>query len=123
MNPRLETARNSEPARRAEVSHQRPARAVCHEGAYSSYAFRGSDIRRPMGTHDLRVRLAQIAQREGRPHEAATLYAQVLRGNPYLVEAWCGLSQTVSESEQALYCLKRVLALNPCHTGARRQLE
>jgi hypothetical protein len=41
-----------------------------------------------MGTHDLRLRLAEIAARDHRQHEAAHLYAQVLKSNPYLVEAW-----------------------------------
>jgi hypothetical protein len=36
-----------------------------------------------MGTHDLRLRLAQVSEREGRRHEAARMYAQVLCGNAH----------------------------------------
>ena len=76
-----------------------------------------------MGTHDLRLRLALTAQREGRQDEAAALYAQVLQGNPYLVEAWWGLSQTTADPEHALYCVKRVLAIAPHHTEAIQRLK
>jgi tetratricopeptide (TPR) repeat protein len=76
-----------------------------------------------MGTHDLHLRLAQIAEREGQRHKAAGLYAQSLCGDPYLVEAWWGLSQTVCDPEHALYCLKRVLTLAPHHTQARQHLN
>jgi hypothetical protein len=75
-----------------------------------------------MGTHDLRLRLASRAAREGRRAEAASLFAQVLTGNPYLAEAWWGLSQTVDEPDRARYCLERVLVLEPGHTEARAAL-
>ena len=76
-----------------------------------------------MGTHDLRLRLAEMAAREGRLGEAEHLYAQVLHGNPYMVEAWWGLSQIVSEPERVAYCLQRVLALSPGFTEANNQLH
>ena len=75
-----------------------------------------------MGTHDLRTRLARIAAQEGRLEEAAHLYAQVLDGNPYCVEAWWGLSEVVDTREQALYCVQRVLHLDPRHPAARERL-
>jgi hypothetical protein len=66
-----------------------------------------------VGTHDLRVRLAQIAAQEGRTAEAAHLYAQVLTSNPACVDAWWGLSAVVETPERALYCVLRALELNP----------
>ena len=68
-----------------------------------------------MGTHDLRIRLAQIAAQEGRPQEAVHLYAQVLAGNPYQPEAWYGLSRVVAEPERAAYCLQRVVDISPSY--------
>ena len=75
-----------------------------------------------MGTHDLRLRLAQLAEREGKRCKAANLYAQVLQGNPYIVEAWWGLSQTVKDVDRQQYCLERVIALTPDFTPARCRL-
>ena len=69
------------------------------------------------------MRLAQISEREGRRNEAATRYAQVLRGDPYEVAAWWGLSQTIANAEYALYCVKRVLAIDPGHAEAKQHLN
>ena len=76
-----------------------------------------------MGTHDLHLRLAQLAAKAGRRTEAAGAFAQVLHGNPYDMEAWWGLSQAVNDWEREAYCLKRVLALAPYHVAARQRLE
>jgi hypothetical protein len=76
-----------------------------------------------MRTQDLRLRLARTAQRQGRNDHAATLYAQVLCANPYVVEAWWGLSQIVCDPDRVLFCLKRVLDLEPCHAEARCRLD
>lgn len=75
-----------------------------------------------MGTHDLRLRLAQRAAQEGRTHEAAHLYAQVLQGNPYLPEAWWGLSQVVDDPAREVYCLQRVISLSPNFAEAQERL-
>ena len=76
-----------------------------------------------MPTFDLTLRLAQIAEHNGRRDEAASHYAEILRGNPYLIEAWWGLSQTVDNAEHVQYCLGRVLAITPYHSvmGQRRK--
>ena len=71
-----------------------------------------------MGTHDLRVRLADIAAQQGRCKEAIHLYAQVLEGNPYQPEAWHGLSRVVADPERAAYCRQRLLALSPDYPHA-----
>ncbi len=76
-----------------------------------------------MGTHDLRLRMADRAAHEGRKREAAHLYAQVLQGNPYLPEAWWGLSQVIEDPDRVVYCLRRVVALAPNFTEASERLR
>jgi len=76
-----------------------------------------------MATYDLTMRLAQIAEHEGRRDMAAFLYAEVLCGYPQLIEAWWGLSQTIDDTDQIQYCLGRVLAIKPYYSHEAPRLK
>ena len=61
--------------------------------------------------------------REKRHKEAAQTLAQYLRINPKSEEAWFLYSFTIQDPAKKIYCLERVLELNPDNIKARDRLE
>jgi hypothetical protein len=60
---------------------------------------------------------------EGRQNEARSLLAGYLKKEPRSERAWWLMSFAVTEQNQKVDCLNRVLALNPTHEDARSRLD
>jgi tetratricopeptide (TPR) repeat protein len=65
---------------------------------------------------------ATVAIRARRLEEARKLLIEAVRQNPRHEEAWLTLASVVTDMDQALDCLKRVLALNPNNARAQEWL-
>lgn len=61
--------------------------------------------------------------REGNKQQAAPLLEEYLRGNINSARGWWALSFAVSEVEEQIECVERVLKLSPSHTAAQARLE
>jgi peroxiredoxin len=66
---------------------------------------------------------AEQLLREGKKQQAAPLLEEFLRGNINSARGWWALSFAVSDVEEQIECVERVLKLNPTHTGAQARLE
>ncbi len=66
---------------------------------------------------------AVIAIDEDRLDEAKHLLLEVVRDNPQHERAWFWLAGVVTDLEQTVQCLQRVLSLNPNNTSAREWLS
>jgi hypothetical protein len=60
---------------------------------------------------------------EGRQREARSLLAGYLKSQPRSERAWWLMSFAVTEQNQKVDCLQRVLAINPDHEDARSRLD
>jgi hypothetical protein len=68
------------------------------------------------------IRAGITAVKSGDLTRAASLFAQVVKANPASERGWFLLGMSCSTLEQREYCLRRVLAINPNHSEARKQL-
>lgn len=66
---------------------------------------------------------AEQLLREGKKQQAAPLLEEYLRGNINSARGWWALSFAVSEVEEQIECVERVLRLNPTHAAAHARLE
>jgi tetratricopeptide (TPR) repeat protein len=73
------------------------------------------DIEESLSQADLYIRQNQVAQ-------ARTILGQILRDNPQNEEAWILSAQVSDKPEQAIYCLRQALGINPA-SRARLLLE
>jgi len=62
------------------------------------------------------------AARSGDRTRAASLFAQVVKIDPSSEQGWFYLGMCCSAADQREYCFRRVLALNPDHLDAKKQL-
>ena len=62
------------------------------------------------------------AVKSGDLTRAASLFAQIVKENPSSERGWFLLGMSCATLEQREYCLRRVLAINPNHSDARKQL-
>jgi pimeloyl-ACP methyl ester carboxylesterase len=62
------------------------------------------------------------AARSGDRTRAASLFAQVVKLNPSSEQGWFYLGMCRSAPDEREYCFRRVLALNPNHLDAKREL-
>ena len=74
-------------------------------------------------TSDDLLKKAQNASRLGDRQAAATLFARQVQANPASEEAWLGLGLALEDSGKRLFCLNRVLELNPENQAARQALD
>ena len=63
------------------------------------------------------------AIQEGRLVQAAAIFAGVVKADPASEQGWFWLGQCCTSREQSEYCYRRVLALNPAHAEAKRELD
>ena len=68
------------------------------------------------------IKAGIIAVKSGDLPRAASLFAQVVKTNPSSERGWFLLGMSCATLEQREYCLRRVLAINPNHADARKQL-
>ena len=69
------------------------------------------------------LRAGIAAAKAGDSARAAALFAQAVKEDPRSEQGWFLLGSYSAAPERREYCFRRVLALNPSHTDARRQLE
>ncbi len=62
------------------------------------------------------------AAKSGALDKAASLLAQAVKANPASVEGWYWLGRSLFAPDRREYCFRRVLALDPSHSGARQEL-
>lgn len=62
------------------------------------------------------------ALQSGNRTHAASLFAQLVREHPASEQGWYLLGMSVSSKDQREYCFRRVLALNPKNSDAKKQL-
>jgi tetratricopeptide (TPR) repeat protein len=72
---------------------------------------------------DEKLREAESLYKEGNKAQAAKLLAEIVRQDPNNYMAWYGLALSLDEYDKIIYCLKKVLSLNPSHQKARQLLE
>lgn len=75
-----------------------------------------------MTTDDL-LRAGIEAARAGDLERAANYFAHVVQADPASEKGWYGLGMCLTQPERRVFCLRRVLALNPNHMQARAQLD
>jgi tetratricopeptide (TPR) repeat protein len=65
---------------------------------------------------------ATAAIKANQPEQARRLLVEVVRANPRHEQAWLALASVLTDMDQAIDCLKRVLALNPDNATAKEWL-
>ncbi|UCD41258.1 MAG: hypothetical protein JSV69_11855, partial [Chloroflexota bacterium] len=58
----------------------------------------------------------------GENQKAAKLFAALVIEQPYNASAWYGLALCLEDTEKQIYCLQKVLSINPNHTNARQMI-
>lgn len=61
--------------------------------------------------------------KKGDKAQASKLLAEIVRQEPNNSVAWYGLALCLDERDKKIYCLKKVLSLDPTHEKARQLLE
>jgi len=72
---------------------------------------------------DKLIRAGVAASKAGDKVTAAVLFSRVVQEDPRSVDGWLWLGKSVSQSDEQIYCFRRVLKLDPAHLEARLQLE
>jgi hypothetical protein len=60
---------------------------------------------------------------KGDKSQASKLFAEIVRHEPNNSVAWYGLALCVDDPERKIYCLQRVLSLDPSNQKARQRLD
>lgn len=71
---------------------------------------------------EARLRAGVEAARSGDTAKARAILSKVVLEKPRSVQAWWYLGQVVEDTNQRIYCYKKVLNLDPSHPGARAKL-
>lgn len=71
---------------------------------------------------EARLRAGVEAARAGDIAKARAILSKVVLEMPRSVHAWWYLGQVVEDTNQRIYCYKKVLNLDPSHAGARAKL-
>jgi hypothetical protein len=61
--------------------------------------------------------------KQGKKSQAAVLLGEIVREDPKNSNAWYGLALSLDEPEKQIFCLKKVVALEPSHQKARQLLD
>ena len=71
---------------------------------------------------DEKLKEAESLYKEGNKAQAAKLLAEIVRQDPNNYMAWYGLALSLDEYDKKVYCLKKVVSLNPSHQKAHQLL-
>jgi hypothetical protein len=71
---------------------------------------------------EARLRAGVAAARAGEIAKARAILSKVVLEKPRSIHAWWYLAQVVEDTNQRIYCYKKVLNLDPSHAGARAKL-
>jgi hypothetical protein len=71
---------------------------------------------------EARLRAGIEAARAGEIAKARAILSKVVLEKPRSIHAWWYLGQVVEDTNQRIYCYKKVLNLDPTHAGARAKL-
>lgn len=61
--------------------------------------------------------------KQGNKSQAANLLGEIVRQDPNNSVAWYGLALSLDEPDKKIYCLKKVISLDPSHEKAQQLLE
>ncbi len=70
-----------------------------------------------------RMRKAVMLYKQGKKERAAKLLQQIVLEDPSNPTAWYGLALSLEDVEKKIYCLKRVVSLDPSHEKAQKLLS
>ncbi len=70
-----------------------------------------------------KLKQAVLLYKQGNKSQAATLLGEIVRQDPNNSNAWYGLALSLDEPDKKIFCLKKVIALEPSHQKARQLLE
>ena len=76
-----------------------------------------------MNTSEELIQESITEYKSGNKNTAKRLLASVVKKEPDNARAWYLLSQAVDKKEQAIYCLSRVLKINPDNSQAKNRLR
>lgn len=74
---------------------------------------------------DAQQRLAEAIEhgRAGRKSQAQVILAQLIKEDPRFADAWLWMAACFDDPQKQIYCLNKVLEINPQHPRARQALE
>jgi len=70
-----------------------------------------------------KLKQAVLLYKQGNKPQAARLLGEIVRQDPNNSNAWYGLALSLDEKDKKIFCLKKVLALDPSHQKAIQILE
>ncbi|MEP0824820.1 MAG: hypothetical protein HRF40_04985, partial [Nitrososphaera sp.] len=70
-----------------------------------------------------KLKQAVLLYKQGNKPQAAILLGEIVRQDPNNSNAWYGLALSLDEPDKKIFCLKKVIALEPSHQKARQLLE
>lgn len=73
--------------------------------------------------NDDKLRQAVSLYKQGNKLQAANLLGEIVRQDPNNFNAWYGLALSLDDVDKKIFCLKKVIALEPSHQKARQLLE
>jgi hypothetical protein len=73
--------------------------------------------------NDDRLKQAVSLYKQGNKSQAAILLGEIVRQTPNDINAWYGLALSLDEPDKKIFCLKKVVDLEPSHEKARQLLE
>jgi hypothetical protein len=70
-----------------------------------------------------KLKQAVSLYKQGNKSQAANLLGEIVRQDPNNSVAWYGLALSIDEPDKKIYCLKKVISLDPTHEKAKQLLE
>lgn len=70
-----------------------------------------------------KLKQAELLYKQGNKSQAANLLGEIVRQDPNNSSAWFGLALSIDESDKKIFCLKKVVALEPSHQKALQLLK
>ena len=70
-----------------------------------------------------KLKQAVLLYKQGNKPQAAILLGEIVRQDPNNSNAWYGLALSLDEKDKKIFCLKKVLTLEPSHQKAIQLLE
>lgn len=73
--------------------------------------------------NDDKLKQAVSLYKQGNKSQAAILLGEIVRQDPNNSHAWYGLALSLDEPDKKIFCLKKVVSLDPSHQKAQQLLE
>lgn len=70
-----------------------------------------------------KLKQAELLYKQGNKSQAANLLGEIVRQDPNNSNAWYGLALSLDEPDKKIFCLKKVISIEPSHQKARQLLD